>query len=444
MTEVTASGSQGSRNETGLGAFGLVKAAKKKRVGRVMPKGRPMRWVSLHGHSTYSYLDGYGLPLEHMERCADLQMSAMALTEHGNIASHVKLEMAAEKTGVKPIYGCEFYCAPRESQRKNHLTVLAADAEGYGNLLSLSTRAQQDNFYYRPTVNGRMLNEAKAGLIVLSGCLTSQLSDSLIGGVLVEADDAGYARGKKIAQQYRAAFGDSYYLECQAFPELEKTRQVNRMLAQLSDELKIPLVATMDVHYPYEENSSIQAILHNVRNYGKETLEEQTRRWGYNVPLTFPERDATLISRLEATGLTRRQAQAAVLNAEEVSSRCQVALPKLPMLRFPCKDPVKLWRRQIAEGWKRRGFDSLPEATRKAWTERLEYERDIIEQKDFIDYVLMVGDVVRWAKDNGVAVGPARGSAAASLVCYLLRITEVNPMLFPQLVFVRFIDLTRS
>lgn len=436
-----------NRNETGLGAFGLVKREKKK-VGRVLPKGRPMRWASLHGHSTYSYLDGYGLPEDHMERAGDLQISAMALTEHGNIASHVKLEMAAEKLGVKPIYGCEFYASPGRTQKKNHLTVLAATDEGYQNLLRLSSEAaSEENFYYRPTLSGRSLNENRTGLLVLSGCLTSQLADSLVGGVLVEESEASYARGREVARRYRNALGDSYYLECQAFPELEKTRSVNGQLARISEELKIPLVATMDTHYPLPEHRELQAILHNLRSWGKETLEEQTRRWGYNVPLCFPERDSSIVERLIGTGLTRSQAQAAVLNTEEIAQRCNVTLPRHPTLRYPCPDgktAKQVWLEELRAGWAYRGFEALTGKARADYQARVKREREIIESKDFLDYFLLVGDVVRWAKDQGIPVGPARGSAAASLLCYLLRITEVNPMQFPDLVFERFIDVTRA
>ncbi|NIN68076.1 MAG: PHP domain-containing protein, partial [Anaerolineae bacterium] len=166
-------------------------------------RGACKHYVSLHHHSTYSYLDGFGLPGSHVDRAAELEMQALALTEHGNISSHVKLEQAAQKTGVKPIFGCELYMGEvadgkGTTQRKNHLTVLAEHQEGYRNLLRLVTRSW-DQFHYEPTVSPRDLMEYKDGLVVLSGCTGSLLSTSLVGGKNVPADEASYGKGKQVA-----------------------------------------------------------------------------------------------------------------------------------------------------------------------------------------------------------------------------------------------------
>ena len=404
-----------------------------------------LTFVSLHHHSTFSFLDGYQLPSTHVERAADIGMGALALTEHGNVSSHVQLEMAADKTGVKPIFGCEVYTGgvgELATQRKNHLTILAENQEGYRNLLGLVTQGWSD-FYYEPTVSGPTLAKHKSGLIVLSGCTGSLLSTSLIGGKNIPEDEASYKRGKEVAARFKHTLGDAYYLEVQAFPELENVCRLNVMMAQLSEELGIPLVASGDVHYTKPSESDIQQILHNVRGGGRQTLEEQARAWGYDVPLCPPTTDRTMLKRLVATGLTRAQAVEAINNTQVIAQRCNVRLPKLPQLRYPCEDSYATWRQWLRDGWRYRGCDKLPKAERKRYKAQLEKELKVIEGKDFIDYFLVVSDLVKWSKDNGILVGPARGSAAASIVCWLLRITEVNPMEFP-LVFERFIDESRA
>ena len=405
-----------------------------------------LKYVSLHHHSTFSYLDGFQLPSAHVSRAADIGMGAIALTEHGNVSSHVQLEVAALSQGIKPIFGCELYTGDvgeNATKRKNHLTVLAETQQGYRNLLGAVTQGWSD-FYYEPTVSGRVLAEYKEGLIVLSGCTGSLLATSLIGGKNVAVEEASYSRGKQVAARFKRLLGDSYYLEVQMFPELENVVRLNKMIAQIGKELKIPLVATGDVHYTTPDEASIQQILHNVRGGTRQTLEEQARNWGYDVPLCPPLTDGAVMDRLRGTGLTTPQARQALNSTAEIAERCSVVLPKLPQLKYPCNDSLETWRDWIQEGWRFRGCDSLPDDLQREYRERLEYEMGIIEGKDFIDYFLVVSDLVKWSKDHGILVGPARGSAAASLVCYLMRITEVNPMQFRNLVFERFIDVSRA
>lgn len=409
-----------------------------------------MRYVSLHHHSTFSYLDGFQLPDAHVRRATELEMSALALTEHGNVSSHVQLEKAAVKQGVHPIFGCELYCGGTgedATQRKNHLTVLAATQAGYSNLLRMVSQGWSD-FYYEPTVSGSVLRRYAEGLIVLSGCTGSLLATSLVGGKNISPEDASYDRARSVARRFQRTFGDRYYLEVQAFPELENVVAINQGLARLSQELGIPLVATGDVHYTLPTENEMQQILHNVRAGHRQSLEDMARAWGYHVQLCPPLSDRSIRDRLEATGLTRRQANAAVMATEEIAQRCQVTLPKLEQLRFPVPaghtNAHEVWKDWLRQGWRYRGFQNLPPRERRRYKERLAYEMRIIEEKDYIDYFLVVSDLVKFAKDTGIPVGPARGSAAASLVCFLLRITEVDPMLFPGLVFERFIDLTRQ
>lgn len=403
-----------------------------------------MEFVSLHHHSTYSFLDGFGHPKEHVARAAELGMSALALTEHGNVSSHPKLEQAAKEAGIKPIFGCELYCGPEEPmQRKNHLSVWAEDEDGYRGLLRMVSRAWSEGFYYEPTVTGSIFSDHCDGLIVASGCTGSLLATSLIGGKNVAESEASYNLGLGVASRFRDLLGDRYYLEVQRFPELEATCALNPMLERISRKLNIPLVATADAHYAKPTDNEMQTILHAVRPGSKKTFEEQQRSWGYDILLTHPTSDEEIYKQLLGTGLSRRAATEAILNSADIASRCNVTLPKATPLRYPGQIPSQaLWRRWLKDGWEYRRIDDKDDVERYA--ARLKYEAEMIESKDFIDYFLIVSDMTRWAKDNGIFVGPARGSAAASLVCYLLRITEVDPMLFDDLIFERFIDVTRQ
>lgn len=414
----------------------------------IIKADKTMRFVSLHHHSTFSYQDGYAMPEAHVRRAAEDGMVALALTEHGNVSSHVKLEKAGVKAGVKPIFGVELYTGDvdpdRRGQRKNHLTVLARDQRGYQNLLSIVTKSY-DNFYYEPTADGFTLAKHKAGLFILSGCQGSLLATSLVGGKNIEEKDASYERAKRVARRMKNAFGDSFFLEVQMFPELERARQINTYYERLSKELDIPLVATGDVHYTKPSESEMQAILHAIRS-GKHTFEEQQRSWGYDVPLTVPPSDELIMERLRGTGLSLKGAQQALANTQYIGQECNVVLPKLPDVKFPIppgyRDTRDVWRSWITEGWRFRNIGSKDNW--KRYKEQLEYEMDIIEQKKYVDYFLVVSDIVKFAKGRGIPVGPGRGSSAASLVCYLLRITEVDPLQWSSLVFERFIDLTRQ
>ena len=251
-----------------------------------------------------------------------------------------------------------------------------------------------------------------------------------------------------LARQFKRELGDAYYIELQAFPELEKTRQANPLLARIAEELKIPYVVTFDCHYTVPEEKEMQKILHNMRPGERRSLEDMAREWGYDADLCPPWSDNTIVRKLVGTGLTRAQALSALHASREIADRCSVQLPSLPMVRYPLppgfESGVELWRKWLKDGWYYRGCDSLPPRQRRLYKERLRHEMSVIEGKDFVDYFLVISDAVRWAKDNDIAVGPARGSAAGSLACWLLRITEVNPMLYPDLVFERFIDVTRQ
>lgn len=410
-----------------------------------------MEYVSVHHHSTFSYMDGFGTPEQHVKRAAELGMSALTLTEHGNVSSHVRLEKAAKAEGIKPLYGCELYTAPEKTRQKWHLTAIAENQEGYKNLNQLVTRAWAEGFYQWPTVHGDMLADLADGLIVTSGCSDSLLSCTLLGGKSLgekreRASREDMANAEKVIRKFKALFGDGYYLEVQQFPELGRTRTLNAAFAELSARTGVPLVATSDCHYPYPDDNEMQKILH-AAGRGTGTVEAAEASWEYNIRLTPPDSDKRILSRLISTGLTRKQALAAIASTGEIAARANVTLPRSERIRFPVRDGMTtkdmIWE-ALRDGWKYRwGENKRMHAHKKQYVERLNYEMELVESKDFVDYFLMLSDVVRYAKDSGIPVGPARGSAAASLACYLLRITEVDPLAFPTMVFERFMDVSR-
>lgn len=402
-------------------------------------------FVNLHGHTTFSDGDGYQLPADHVEAVAALEQPGLALTEHGNISSHVQLEQAAKAAGVKPIFGYEAYCEsgdPR-GQLKHHMTLLASNAEGYRNLQRLVT-ASWDNFHYKPTTTGEMLAEHQEGLIALSGCLGGRLATAMLGGKGEAEHAADLRAAARVAARMREVLGDRYYLEVQPHATLPKQHALNQGNARLSRKLGIPLVATGDVHYPLIGHQDMYPLLHAIARGGnKATLEAASQGWEATIELTY-HTAAQVMEGLRGTGLGRRESAQAVASTLDILERCTVTLPRLQELVFPSDIPgPELFRKLLRRGWRYRGFDQLEGRERKVYRRRVKYELELIEKKGFIDYFLVVGDMVRWAKDNGIPVGPARGSAAASLVCYLLRITEVDPMLFPTLLFERFIDINR-
>jgi DNA polymerase-3 subunit alpha len=409
-----------------------------------------VKFVSLHHHSTYSFMDGFGSPAAHVERAAELGMGALALTEHGNVSSHVQLEKAANKAGIKPIFGLEAYTAlgPAE-RRKFHMTILAMNETGYQNLMAIVGRSYAEGFYQWPTVSGRMLADHHEGLIVTSGCSDSLLACSLLGGKSIAVEDASYDRAKRTALGFKRLLGDRYYLETQMFPELERTRTINEAYERLSGETGIPLVSTADVHYPQADDNEMQVILH-AAGRGAGSVAAQEAGWEYSIRLTHPISDRVALDRAMGTGLSKKAAIQSLRTTDDISARCSVVLPKAERLRYPLDEGVAtgldlIWK-WLREGWAyrvRQGNRHMV-ARQAEYVRQLKHEMDLIASKDFIDYFLMTSDIITYAKEHGCAVGPGRGSSAASLVCYLLRITEVDPLQHPLMLFERFIAPDRD
>lgn len=296
-----------------------------------------MEYVSLHHHSTFSYGDGFGLPDEHVLACKNYGMKAMALTEHGNTSSHVQLEKACKKHGVKPIFGLEAYIAPPKQQRKCHQTILAMNQIGYQNLNRLVTQSYKD-FYRWPTIHLGELEKYNEGLIILSGCADSTISCTLLGGKSYgdkrdEFTAEQYRNTVRLALWYKEIFGDRYYLEAQRFPQLGRTCVLNPAFERISEDTGIQIAATSDCHYVYARDNEIQKILH--ASHRSSTVSAVEASWEYDCTLDIPQSDERVYSDLIKTGLGQKAATQALVNTGLIADRCNVVLPKVETIKYP-------------------------------------------------------------------------------------------------------------
>lgn len=278
-------------------------------------------------------MDGYGTPYQHAELCADYGQSAMAVTEHGNVSSYVPLEKACKKFGIKPIFGLEAYTTiDPASKRKCHLTMLAADQTGYANLMGIVGQSYED-FHWYPTVFGSTIAERSEGIIVLSGCSDSLLACSLFGGKMIDPKDASLKRAENLALMMKDLLGDRFYLECQMFPELDRSRAINEAYEAMGRKLKIPIVATGDVHTLRKGDHHLRALIH-AAGRGNNTIAQQMSSWEYDVPDYVPPSDKFVLKRAKRAGLSKKGAERAVEETALIAERCNVVLPKAERFRF--------------------------------------------------------------------------------------------------------------
>ena len=386
-------------------------------------------FVDLHLHSTYSNLDGFGLPEQIITRAKEIGRNTVALTDHGSISGFVKHMKACKSNDIKPVYGCEFYMVDsltrmfaQKEQKKKHITVLAKNAQGYSNLLKLATLSYSKGYYYKPTVDVEMLFENQDGLIVLSGCWSGLLQESLRNGDLAGAID--------LANSFKNVFGDRYFLEIQHFKLFTETSEA---LLQIHKNTGIPIVLTCDPHYLTANQSQIQEVLHAIRDkrtFDDKKVIEGAYQWQADdlfdtVTKLMPIFDWTTIFE----------------NTNHIGDTCNVDMVYGSVPRFideQNRPTIDIFKKMLKHGLENRNIIIKDEIK-----ERLQKEIRLITEKDFVDYFVIVADMIQWAKNNGIYVGPARGSAAGSLVCYCLGITEINPLKF-DLIFERFIDENRT
>ncbi len=401
-----------------------------------------MPFVHLHCHTDYSLLDGACDIDQLMKMTVEQKMPAVAMTDHGNLFGAVRFYNAAKTAGVHPVIGCEVYVAQQghkarsDSDRYNHLVLLCENQEGYRNLINLVSTAYLDGFYYKPRIDLDLLAAHSRGLIGMSACLRGHIAETIL------ADK--YEDARRLAHTYSDIFGrGNFFLEVQDH-HLEQDKRVTPQLCRLSQETGLPLVATNDSHYLHREDARAHEILLCIQT-GKFMSDSTRMRW--------PNPDFYLKSREEMMELFS-ELEDALDRTWEIAQRCNVSLEKVkePFPRFDV--PEGHTTDSYFEYVARQGFEKRRprlEALRAQgilkhdlaeYTERLDREIQMIQQMKFSGYFLIVWDFIRYAKSQGVPVGPGRGSAAGSLVSYAMAITDIDPLQY-GLLFERFLNPER-
>lgn len=388
-------------------------------------------FTHLHVHTEYSLLDGSAKIKELVQRVKELGMDSIAITDHGAMYGAVEFYKAALEAGIKPILGCEVYVAEGSRFTKEgkgggyyHLVLLAENNEGYHNLIKLVSYGFTEGFYYKPRVDKELLRKYSKGIIASSACLAGEVPRNIL--------NVSYEKAKETALEYLDIFGEgNYFLELQDHGIWEQ-KLVNEALVRMSRETGIPLICTNDSHYIYKEDAEPHDILLCIQT-GKTVLDEDRMRYeGGQFYVKSPKEMYDLFS----------FAPEACANTARIAERCNVSFTfhelKLPRFDVPDGKTAEGYLREICYA----GFAKKYPAAKEEWKERLEYELTTIENMGYVDYFLIVWDFIKYAKDNGIIVGPGRGSAAGSMVSYCLSITTIDPLKY-DLIFERFLNPER-
>ena len=392
-----------------------------------------MAFTHLHVHTEYSLLDGSNKIIEYVKRVKELGMNSAAITDHGVMYGVIDFYRAAKEAGINPVIGCEVYVAPNSrfdkettggEERYHHLVLLAENNIGYANLVKIVSKGFTEGYYYRPRVDFEVLEKYHEGIIALSACLAGEVPRFIQKGMMAEA--------KECALKYKKCFGEgNYFLELQdhGIPE---QRSVNSALLAMSRELDIPLVATNDVHYTYDDDVLPHDILLCIQTAKKLSDEDRMRYEGGQYYVKSEEEMRMLFP----------YALEAIENTQKIADRCHVdiefGVTKLPHFEVPeGYDSWSYLNELCSQGLKER----YPEDD-GTLRERLDYELSTIRQMGYVDYFLIVWDFINYAREHDIPVGPGRGSAAGSIVSYCLHITNIDPIKY-QLLFERFLNPER-
>ncbi|MFH1281507.1 MAG: DNA polymerase III subunit alpha [Candidatus Omnitrophota bacterium] len=389
-------------------------------------------FVHLHLHTQYSLLDGACRIPEILSIAKSFKMDSLAITDHGNMFGAIEFYLEARKAGIKPIIGCEFYIAPQSRLEKSggiedaahHLILLARDEEGYRNLMKLVSISYLEGFYYRPRIDKEVLARHASGLIGSSACLKGEIACLILRKRFNDA--------LKAADTYQNILGKkNFYLEIQG-NSIAEQKIVNTGLIKISSELGIPLVATNDVHYPTKDRAGAHEALLCIQTQA--TLDDPKH-------MRFQTEEFYFTSPAEMIALFKEYPEA-IKNTLEIASRCNLELNftqmHLPKFSPPGGKNKEEFLLDLCEkGLTEKNLNNNPEVQK-----RLEHELKIIRHMGFISYFLIVWDFIAYAKSQSIPVGPGRGSAAGSLVSYLLGITDLNPLNY-GLLFERFLNPER-
>jgi DNA polymerase-3 subunit alpha len=400
-------------------------------------------------------MDGLNSPKELCQAALDAGQTAIAITDHGTLSSHREMQIAAKEVGIKPILGVEAYISPTDRfdrssktdksiQAYNHIILLAKNKKGLENINILQELAWNEGFYHKPRIDREVLKEYAEGIIVLSGCLNGLISKCIEKGELSEA--------KIILKDFKKTFGEDFYIEVQS----HNPQEINSKLLKLADELKIKAVATGDAHFAKEEDRVLEEAMLILSTSPKadkyadfdmsRNIKDMNDRFNYLYPdrrISFQDYNLFIQSRSEIqadfnkVGINRTDIYE---NTMEIANKIgeydfHEGLDLLPVPKTDADERL----RELTE----KGLERLQKASDPIYIDRINEELSIIASKNFASYFLVVGDMINWAKDNGIKVGPGRGSAAGSLVCYALGITDVDPIKY-DLLFFRFINPDRN
>lgn len=392
-----------------------------------------MKFVHLHTHSHYSLLDGLAKIDDLISRTKKLGMKAIALTDHGNLYGAIEFYKKAVKEEIKPILGVETYIAYRSRFDKEariddkyfHLILLAENQTGWQNLIKLVTKSHLEGFYYKPRVDKALLKENHEGLIALSACLGGEIPQAILNNNLDEAE--------KITKEYQDIFGkENFFLEIGHHPHIPEVIKANEGLVKISQKTGAPLVATQDIHYLLAEDAEYHDILLAVQTGNK--LSDDDR-------LTLKVDDFSMHSPEQMTDFFKNFPEA-IENTVKIAERCNVILKLnqtiLPEFPLPEGETSISYLKKLIEI---RFPLRYPNPDQKT-IDRLNYELGVVEKTGFADYFLIVQDFVNWAKERNIIVGPGRGSAAGSIVSYILNITDIDPIKY-NLLFERFLNPER-
>lgn len=413
-------------------------------------------YVHLHNHTHHSLLDGLTKIPELVGRVKDLGMEAVAITDHGTMSGSIEMYKAAHAAGIKPVLGMEAYVAarsrhdrdPAKDKARYHLIILAMNETGYKNLMQLSTLANLEGMYYKPRIDHELLEKYNEGLIILSACASGELGEQL------RTDN--YEEAKKIASWYKSVFGDRYYLELQdhGHPDCpskwDVQVKINAHLERLSKELDIPAVVTSDGHYLDHDDQDAHEILLCVGTGAFLSDEKRMSLKDFELHVTDP---AEIIERWSKTN------PEAVANTKRIADRCQVdiELGRILIPKFPTPNGESekefldiLVYRGMAVRYLNKTEDEAKAMTNQeirallneAQIERLDMEFGVLDKMGYNGYFLIVQDFINWGKNQGIIFGPGRGSAAGSIIAYVLNITDLDPLEY-DLLFERFLNPDR-
>jgi DNA polymerase-3 subunit alpha len=414
-----------------------------------------MSFVHLHVHSYYSLMDGLNSPADLVKAAKDSGQTSIAITDHGTLASHREFQIACREQQIKPILGVEAYISPTDRfdrssktdksiQAYNHIILLAKNKAGLSNINALQEIAWNEGFYHKPRIDREVLKEYAEGIIVLSGCLNGLVSKCI--------ERQEFSEAKLILKDFKQTFGEDFYVEVQS----HNPKEVNDKLLELADELKIKAVATGDAHFAKGEDKILEEamlILSTNPKMDKDADFEMSRnmkdmldRFNYLYPdrrISFQDYNLFIQTYDEISEDFRKagiQRTDIYENTLEIANKVEEYdfYRGLDLLPVPKRNADEKLKELAYEGLKAKGLDKDIN-----YIERIEEELKIIKDKNFASYFLVIADMINWAKTNSIMVGPGRGSAAGSLVCYSLGITDVDPIKY-DLLFFRFINPERN